>query len=255
MTEKELYDSLSHQNGMSLDKQDGLGINRKERMLNDALPVLMRKVYVWMTLALAITGVVAWGVASSPALLTTIFSNTMVFFGLCIAELALVMWLSARINKLSLQTATILFILYAIINGVTLSCIFLAYTTSSIAKVFFITSGTFAAMSLYGYVTKKDLSSIGKILIFALIGLVIAHVVNMFTKSSQLDYYLSYAGVIIFMGLTAWDTHKIKKTLKNYAYDLSEASQKIALLGALSLYLDFINLFIYLLRILGSRNN
>ena len=217
-----------------------------------AFPVLMRKVYVWMTLALVITGLTSYGVATSPGILAAIYQNQILFWALVIAEFALVFGVSAAINKISLSVATLMFILYSVINGALLSYIFLVYTTSSIATVFFITAGTFAAMALVGYTTKTDLTSMGKYLLMALIGLIIATVVNLFIKSSGFTLILSYVGVLIFVGLTAYDSQKIKQMLLQ-APDASESSQKIALLGALTLYLDFINLFIYLLRIFGRR--
>lgn len=218
-----------------------------------SVPALMRKVYVWMTLALVITGFTSYGVATSPGILQMIFSNQLVFWGLIIAEFALVFGLSGAIHRLSLTTATLMFVLYSVINGATLSCIFLLYTMSSIASVFFITAATFGVMSLIGIVTKTDLSGMGKLLFMALIGLIIATVVNIFMKSSGLAMIINYAGVLIFVGLTAYDTQKIKTML--YQAPSDESGQKLALLGALSLYLDFINLFIYLLRILGSRRD
>ena len=221
--------------------------------MSSAFPVLMRKVYVWMTLALVITGFTAYGVATSPGVQQAIFTNQILFWGLIIAEFALVIGVSAAINRLSLAMATLMFILYSVINGALLSSIFLIYTASSIATVFFITAGTFATMALIGYTTKTDLSSIGKYLFMALIGLVIATFVNFFIKSSGFDYILSYIGVLIFVGLTAYDSQKIKQMLLQ-APDAGEGAQKIALLGALSLYLDFINLFLYLLRIFGRRD-
>ena len=217
-----------------------------------AFPVLMRKVYVWMTLALVITGLTSYGVATSPGILAAIYQNQILFWALVIAEFALVFGVSAAINKISLSVATLMFILYSVINGALLSYIFLVYTTSSIATVFFITAGTFAAMALVGYTTKTDLTSMGKYLLMALIGLIIATVVNLFIKSSGFTLILSYVGVLIFVGLTAYDSQKIKQMLLQVP-DASESSQKIALLGALTLYLDFINLFIYLLRIFGRR--
>jgi FtsH-binding integral membrane protein len=221
--------------------------------MSSAFPVLMRKVYVWMTLALVITGFTAYGVATSPGVQQAIFTNQILFWGLIIAEFALVIGVSAAINRLSLAMATLMFILYSVINGALLSSIFLIYTASSIATVFFITAGTFATMALIGYTTKTDLSSIGKYLFMALIGLIIATFVNFFIKSSGFDYILSYIGVLIFVGLTAYDSQKIKQMLLQ-APDAGEGAQKIALLGALSLYLDFINLFLYLLRIFGRRD-
>ena len=219
---------------------------------SQAFPVLMRKVYVWMTLALAITGFTAYGVATSPGVMQAIYSNPVLFWGLIIAEFALVFGVSAAINRLSLTFATLMFVLYSVINGALLSYIFILYTTSSISTVFFITAGTFATMAIIGYTTKTDLSSWGKILLMALIGLIIATIVNVFIKSTMFNLILSYVGVLIFVGLTAYDSQKIKQMLLQTP-DASEGAQKIALLGALTLYLDFINLFIYLLRIFGKR--
>ncbi|MBO7068216.1 MAG: Bax inhibitor-1/YccA family protein [Bacteroidaceae bacterium] len=229
----------------------GLSTER-ERMVSEAFPVLMRKVYVWMALALLITGMTSFFVATSPTLLTAIITSKTLFYGLIIAELALVLGVSAAINRLSLTVATLLFILYSVINGATMSMIFLIYDVSSIATVFFITAGTFGAMAAIGYTTKKDLSSMGRILFMALIGLVIATAVNLFFKSPGMTMVLSYIGVIVFVGLTAWDSQKIKLMLMQ-APDADENAQKLALLGALTLYLDFVNLFLYLLRIFGKR--
>ena len=217
-----------------------------------AFPMLMRKVYTWMTLALVITGFTAYGVATSPAILQAIYGNPVLFWVLIIAEFGLVFGVSGAINRLSLVTATLMFILYSVINGALLSYIFLAYTASSVSTVFFITAGTFGAMALIGYTTKTDLTSMGKILFMALVGLIIATVVNLFIKSEGMTLILSYVGVLIFVGLTAWDSQKIKQMLLQ-APDAGEGAQKLALLGALTLYLDFINLFIYLLRIFGKR--
>ena len=230
----------------------GMTTREQELSMSAAFPVLMRKVYVWMTLALVITGVTAYGVATSPGLMMAIATNKLLFWGLIIAEFGLVVAISAAINKLSLTTATLLFVLYSVINGATLSFIFAIYTMSSIASVFFITAGTFAVMAVIGYTTKKDLTSMGKILFMALIGIIIATVVNIFLKSTGLQMIVSYLGVLIFVGLTAYDSQKIKQMLLT-APDAGEGAQKIALLGALSLYLDFVNLFIYLLRIFGRR--
>ncbi|MCR5366624.1 MAG: Bax inhibitor-1/YccA family protein [Prevotella sp.] len=238
---------------MNYNELDLRGLSADQQLtMSEAFLILMRKVYGWMTLALVITGLTAYGVATSPGILQAIYTNQILFWGLIIAEFALVFGVSAAINRLSLTTATLMFILYSVINGALLSYIFLAYTASSIATVFFITAGTFGTMALIGYTTKTDLSSMGKILFMALIGLIIATVVNLFIKSSGFTLILSYVGVLIFVGLTAWDSQKIKQMLLQ-APDAGEASQKLALLGALTLYLDFINLFIYLLRIFGKR--
>ena len=180
-------------------------------------------------------------------------SSEYLFWGCLLGELGLVYFISSRIMNLSLTTATLLFIAYSILNGVTMSFIFLVYTTSSIANVFFITAGTFGAMSLIGYTTKRDLSKMGQLLMMALVGLIIASFANILMKSDTLSLIISYVGVVVFVGLTAWDTQKIKRMLAQ-ADDISEDAQKIALLGALTLYLDFVNLFLYLLRLLGKRN-
>lgn len=217
-----------------------------------AFPLLMRKVYLWMTLALLITALTAYYVATSPAVLALIYGNPPVLFGMLIGELALVVALSWAINKLSLMAATLMFVLYSVVNGATLSSIFLVYSSASIVSVFLITAGTFAAMAAYGYFTKTDLTSIGKILLMALIGIIIATLVNIFLKSDGLTMILNYLGVLVFVGLTAYDSQKIKEMLIQ-APDAGEAAQKVALLGALSLYLDFVNLFLYLLRIFGRR--
>ncbi len=219
-----------------------------------AVPALIRKVYTWMAMALAITGVTAYGVSISPNLLNLIFGSKLVFFGLIVAELAVVMLLSARLHRLSLTTATLMFVGYSVLNGVTLASIFLVFTMSSIATTFFICAVTFAVMSAYGALTKTDLSSMGKLMFMALIGLIIATVVNLFVASSGLDLIISYVGVLVFVGLTAWDTQKIKAMLAEADY-MDESAQKIALIGALSLYLDFVNLFLYLLRIFGARRD
>lgn len=227
-------------------------MREKDGALSLAFPALMRKVYVWMSLALIITGITAYGVASSPGLITAFYTNQMLMWGVIIAEFALVFALSAALNRLSLSVATLLFVVYSVLNGVMFSSIFLVYTMSSVANVFFITAGTFAAMAAYGYFTKSDLTTLGKYLLMALIGLVIATVVNIFVGSSMLSLVISYAGVLIFVGLTAYDSQKIKQMLAQQV-DADETAQKVALLGALTLYLDFINLFLYLLRLLGNR--
>lgn len=225
-----------------------------ELSLSAAFPVLMRKVYVWMTLALLLTGVTAYGVATSPGIMMALATNKILFFGLIIAEFALVLGVSGAINRLSLATATLMFVAYSVINGALLSFIFLAYTMESVTSVFFITAATFAVMAVFGYTTKKDLTSIGRMLFMALIGIIIATLVNMFIGSSGLNMIISYVGVLIFIGLTAYDSQKIKEMLA-MSGSTGEAGQKLALLGALTLYLDFINLFIYLLRIFGQKRD
>ena len=176
-------------------------------------------------------------------------ANSWFYWGLFIAELVIVFTISARLTKMSSTVATLLFYVFAAINGMALAPIFLLYTATSIAKTFFICAGTFGAMSIYGYFTTQDLTKWGNFLIYALFGLIIASVVNIFTKSSGLDWIISCAGVLIFVGLTAWDTQKIKQMA---LYAPASAIGHIATIGALSLYLDFINLFLYLLRFFGS---
>lgn len=214
---------------------------------------LFRSVYVWMTLALAITGFVALYAAKSYTLINLMFQNSIFFWGLLIAEVALVLFLSARIHRLSFTTATILFIAYSVLNGLTMSILFMIYTMSSIATTFFVTAGTFGATAIYGYVTKKDLTRIGSLCIMGVIGLIIASLVNIFLHNSTMNLIISYIGVLIFVGLTAYDSQKIKRLLSSDDIEVNEMTQKIALMGSLTLYLDFINLFIYLLRIIGDR--
>ncbi len=240
---------MKHFDDRDLQRYDAM--TREEQLgMSAVFPALMRKVYVWMALALAITAITAYGVASSPALTGLIFGNKLIFFGLIIAELVLVFWVSARIEKLSLTKATLMFIVYSVLNGATLATIFFGYSPEIITKTFFVTAGTFGAMAVYGYFTKSDLSSWGKLLIMAVIGLIIAGVVNIFLRSSLMDLVVSVIGVLIFVGLTAYDSQKIKRMLMMQA-DMGETAQKMALMGALSLYLDFINLFLYLLRLFG----
>ena len=229
-------------------------IEEKEGLVSLAFPALMRKVYVWMTLALVITGFTAFGIAENPGLVYTIVTNRLLFWGLVIGEFALVMAIYGAIGRLSATAATLLFVLYSVVNGATLSVIFLAYAMTSIASVFFITAGTFAVMAFIGYTTKTDLTSFGKMLMMGLIGIILATVVNIFIGSSMLNMIVSYVGVVVFVGLTAYDSQKIKNLL--YQVDnMSEEAQKLALLGSLTLYLDFINLFLMLLRIFGDNRD
>lgn len=224
-------------------------------IVDDSYTMLVRqsvtRAFVWMTLGLAITGLTSLFVADSN-LIEVIFSSGS-FWMLVIAELAVVWFLSSRIMKLSMPVATAAFAVYSLLNGVTLSPIFLVYTGESIASTFFITAGTFAAMAIFGYTTKRDLSSMGSYLMMGLIGLIIASLVNMFVGSSLLMWVVSYLGVLIFVGLTAYDTQRIKEMIAQSVGD-EEQTKKVALLGALNLYLDFINLFIYLLRLFGRRD-
>ena len=226
--------------------------NQVIQSVNTAYRTLMGKVYLWMTLALAVTGLTSLYVASSPGLVQSIFASRGTFWLLVIAELALVFILSARIMKMSFSTAGIMFALYSVLNGVTMSFLFIAYTSTSIATAFFVTAGMFAAMSFIGFVTKKDLSSFGSFFTMALIGLIIASVVNIFLNSSVMYWIITYVGVLLFVGLTAYDTQKIKQMLIEYGDEVNDSTQKLALIGSLSLYLDFINLFLYILRLFGN---
>jgi FtsH-binding integral membrane protein len=214
---------------------------------------VLHRVYAWMTAGLLVTGAVAMFVAGNDALMAAIFGNSFVFFGLIIAELALVWILSANIGRMSVATATGMFLGYSALNGLTMAAIFWVYTSASIASTFFVTAGTFGAMSAYGYLTKRDLSGMGNFLFMALIGLIIASVVNMFWANSTLYWIITYAGVLIFVALTAYDTQKIKRLAAQVSDETGAG--RVAVMGALTLYLDFINLFLFLLRILGVRRN
>ena len=222
-----------------------------EMTLQRYVAAVMRRVYGKMTLGLLLTAVVSMLVVSSPAALSLLFSTRAAIWILFAVEIGLVIYLSARINKLSTGAATALFFLYSALNGVTLAPIFLVYTGASIAKAFFITSGMFGAMTIFGYVTRQDLSKIGSFLMMALFGLIACLLVNLFWQNSMFELLISFAGVLIFVGLTAWDTQSIKRMC---AEADSSMVGKVATMGALTLYLDFINLFIYLLRIFGNRN-
>ena len=209
---------------------------------------LIRQVYAWMGAGLAITAVMALITLSSSGILNAVLGNKLVFYGLMIGELALVFTLSGAIHKLSATTATLIFVVYSALNGITLSTIALLYTANSITSTFVITGGMFGAMSVYGYMTKRDLTSWGSFLFMGLIGVVIASVVNIFVGSSSVSWVISGIGVIVFTGLTAYDTWKIKELAAQ-----GTEGRKPAILGALTLYLDFINLFLMLLRFTGSK--
>ena len=212
----------------------------------------IRKVYNWMGLGLATTAVVALYTASNETLLGYIFGNSLLFFGLIIAQLGLVIALSAAINRLQASTATLLFFLYSALTGLTLSMIFLVYTQASIASTFFVTAGTFGVMSFYGYTTQRDLTSWGSFLFMGLIGIILASVVNIFLHNETIYWVVTYAGILIFVGLTAYDTQTLKQmAMRGFADE--ETERKSAVMGALRLYLDFINLFLMLLRVMGNR--
>lgn len=215
--------------------------------------VLMRNVYTWMTCGLMMTALTAMIVGRNENWLYALATSGM-YWGLLIAEVVLVIFLSARIHKMSFATAGIMFAAYAILNGATLSFIMAIYTAESIAQAFFVTAGTFGAMSLVGFFVKKDLSAIGRVMIMALIGLIIATVVNIFWQNSLFASVLNYLGVIVFVALTAYDTQKIKQMLAQaQQFGVNDDTNKLALMGSLTLYLDFVNLFLYILRLFGNR--
>ncbi len=227
-------------------------LQQKQTQTQVLVNSFIQSTYNWMAAGLLITGAVALFVANSETMLKLIFGNQLIFFGLIIGELVLVFSISARVNKMQASTATALFILYSALNGATISFIFLAYTRSSIATAFFVAAGTFLACSVYGYVTKRDLTSIGSFMFMGLIGIIIASLVNLFVKSSAMAMIISYIGVFIFIGLTAYDTQKLKHMAMTQPAGLDAGViRKGAILGALSLYLDFINMFLFLLHIFG----
>ena len=213
---------------------------------------VMKRVYLNMTLGLVFTGLIAWFCGNSYDYIMWIAQHSWAVWAMFIAQFAIVIGVSAGLNRLSTATATLLFFVFAALMGASLAPIFVVYTQTTIAKTFFITAGVFGAMSIYGYSTDRDLSRVGSFLVMALLGLIIASVVNLFVASSTFDWIISIVGVLIFVGLTAWDTQQIKQ-LAIMAPD--DTVMHLAVLGSLNLYLDFINLFLYLLRIFGGNNN
>lgn len=214
----------------------------------------IRKVYGWMTIGLILTGVTAWYISGNRNISNMIFSSKYIWFGLIIAQLGVVIALSAAVQRMSAGMATLLFILYSVLTGITLSVIFLVYPIGTISNAFFTAAGMFLIMSLYGTFTKRDLTSWGTFLMMGLIGVVIATIVNIFLKSSMMDFVISCIGVLVFTGLTAYDTQKLRAL--GSEMDMNDASgvRRMVILGALTLYLDFINLFLMLLRLFGGRN-
>ena len=217
-----------------------------------AANVYMRKVYQWMCAGLALTSVVSYGVAGSPAIQQAIFGSSLTMIALVVAQFGLVIALSAAVHRMSATTATALFMLYSALTGATLSSIFIVYPMGSIANAFLVTTGTFLAMTVYGATTKRDLTAMGSFLFMGLIGLVIAMVVNIFLASQMMDFVISAIGVLIFTGLTAYDTQKLRAFGEAAPLGDGTAVQRGAILGALTLYLDFINLFLMLLRLFGN---
>jgi len=225
---------------------------RAETLVSD----YVRSVYNWMGIGLALTGFVAYYVSTNESLLRLVFGNPLLLMVLFVAELGLVFAIAGMVNRMSAGTATALFVIYSGLNGVTLSSIFLIYVQTSIVSTFFICAATFIACSIYGWTTKKDLTSLGGFMMMGLIGIVIASLVNLFIQSSSVSAIISYIGVLVFVGLTAYDTQKIKNMAMTQPANLDGAViRKGAILGALSLYLDFINLFLMLLSIFGQRRD
>ena len=216
------------------------------------LAQFMYRVYAWMSTAMIISGTVAYLVGSNPILTQRIVHNPFLFFGIIIVQLVLVVVLSAKLLKLDYPTACVLFIAYAAITGLVLSTLFLVYTDTSLYQTFFVTAGTFSLMALYGYYTKSDLTKMSSFLVMGLYGLIIAMVVNLFWRNTTFDLIISIIGVLIFIGLTAVDTQKIKSLGQEFLADRQTLS-KVALYGALTLYLDFLNLFLFLLRFMGRQ--
>lgn len=221
----------------------------------NAVATLMRNMYAWMAIALVITGFTAFAVANTYSMISALVTSPIIYYGLIFAELGLVYYLSSRIFRMSFATAGLLFAVYSIVNGVTLSLIFLIFKIGSIVSTFFITAGTFGAMAVVGSFLKKDLSFIGRFALMALIGLIIAGVVNIFMRSEGFSFIIAIIGVLVFTALTAYDAQKMKNLIAENGYEINENTQKLALIGALELYLDFVNLFLYLLRLLGSRRD
>jgi uncharacterized protein len=218
----------------------------------DSLGLYTARVFGWMFLGLMLTAAAAFLTTTSETLMSLLFSSYFSFIILAVAEFGLVIYLSARITRLQYGTAVTLFLLYSLINGVMLSTVLLAYTSSSVAYTFSIASITFGAMSIYGYITKTDLTRIGNMLFMGLIGLIVMSLINMFVHATALEWLISVLGIFVFLGLTAYDTQKIKQYYYSTA-DNYELGKKVAIMGALRLYLDFINLFLSLLRLFGKR--
>ncbi|WP_336821499.1 Bax inhibitor-1/YccA family protein [Cedecea sp. VD20] len=220
---------------------------------NTGLQTFMAQVYGWMTCGLLLTAFIAWYAANTPAVMEFVFSSKITFFGLIIVQLGLVFVLSGMVHKLSAGVATSLFMLYSALTGLTMASIFLVYTYSSIASTFVVAGGMFGAMSLYGYTTKRDLSGFGNMLFMALIGIVLASLVNFWLKSDALMWAITYIGVVVFVGLTAYDTQKLKNIGEKIDTGNQQMLSKYTMGGARALYLAFITLFVMLLRICGNR--
>ena len=236
-----------------MDKYSQVGLPDSGVVGTDVATSFLTSVYAWMCAGLALTTIVAWGVSGSSTMMEAITGNPALLWGLLLAELALVVVIGAAINRIPAGVATLLFLVYSALNGVTLSFIFLVYTEESVVRAFLSATCLFAAMSVYGYFTKRDLTSFGSMLRVGLIALIISMIINMFLRSQGFDYLISIVGVVIFLGLTAYDTQKILSFARGARGVDSATLRKGAILGALALYLDFINLFLYLLRLFGKK--
>jgi FtsH-binding integral membrane protein len=232
--------------------------NSREQMLSSVRErenSILKNVYIWMSCGLALTGVVSYLVATTPALLRMFLGSGLSFLFIVVAQFALVFYLSARLDKMSANSAILSFVGYSILTGITLSSIFYAYSSIVISRAFFTSAALFGGMSFYGMVTKRDLSGMGHYLIMFLWGIIVASVINIFFRSEALYFMLSIVAVLVFLGLTAWDTQKIKTLNERYGRNMDEETYiKLSIIGALMLYLDFINIFLYLLRIFGRKD-
>ncbi|OGW87605.1 MAG: hypothetical protein A3C35_01455 [Omnitrophica bacterium RIFCSPHIGHO2_02_FULL_46_11] len=233
---------------MEKDRVIELGLGKEQAVERSFFP----QVYFWMAMGLGLTAIVAGWMVTNPKLVLGFARNPMLFLIVAIAQIGLVFWLSSQVMRLSLTTATIGFSIYATLNGVFFSSIFLVYTGASIASTFLITAGMFGAISVFGFTTKRDLTSVGSFCFMGLIGIILGSLVNLFFKSPVFYWILTYVGIGIFVGLTAFDTQKLKK-IYHGGFESADTLKKAALLGALVLYLDFINLFLLLLRVMGRR--
>jgi uncharacterized protein len=233
-----------------MDQEKSFGFELSPQVASER--TFLSQVYFWMSAGLALTGFVAGWMSLNPSLIVGIARNPILMIGLFIGQIGLVFWLSSAIMRISLSAATVGFGVYATLNGVLFSYIFLVYTGASIASTFFVTAGTFAAISVYGFTTKRDLTSVGSFCFMGLIGIILASLVNMFFRSPAMYWIITYAGIAIFIGLTAYDTQKLKQ-IHAQGFSSGDMMKKLALLGALRLYLDFINLFLLLLRVMGRR--
>jgi FtsH-binding integral membrane protein len=222
--------------------------------IEQAISEFFRRVFLWMAAGLVVTGAVAYVVASSPALVNAIFGNRLVYYVVLFAPLGIVIAMGMLQERLNSLTAAAAFLLYSFVNGLTFSFIFMVYTSQSIASIFFVTAGMFGALSLYGFITRRDLSTMGRFFFMGLIGIIIASVVNIFVASSALSWAISVVAVVVFAGLTAWDTQKLREFALANAHAVgTDGVRKVAVFGALTLYLDFINMFLALLRLFGDR--